>query len=214
MGLGLDNRRRFLSSVRFECEPNIRFGNRRERSSAGAVWSTNWLHNCQRGCVVLLQEIRFKEGWVKMTISTVRARYLIGSSCLHQVIFHTSWLKKTSARSVWWTRQIVTSWRLHCTVKLSKDNSPSSLMDHMRKHHQDEYNTMVVINDSQWQGSITDGFHRTVERASCARVVCQFFCSSEYRPQSNHTKCYRDQLLGMVQVSRCMRVHHRTIWLL
>ena len=27
--------------------------------------------------------------------------------------------------------------RLHCTVKLGEDNSPSSLMDHMRVHHQD-----------------------------------------------------------------------------
>ena len=32
--------------------------------------------------------------------------------------------------------------RLYCTVKLGKDNSPSSLMDHMRIHHQDEYNAV------------------------------------------------------------------------
>ena len=36
--------------------------------------------------------------------------------------------------------------RLHCTVKLGNDNSPSSLMDHMRIHHQDEYNAVVVAN--------------------------------------------------------------------
>ena len=36
--------------------------------------------------------------------------------------------------------------RLQCTVKLGTDNSPSSLMDHMRIHHQDEYNAVVVAN--------------------------------------------------------------------
>ena len=35
---------------------------------------------------------------------------------------------------------------LHCTVKMGKDNSPSSLMDHMRIHHQDEFNAVVVAN--------------------------------------------------------------------
>ena len=32
--------------------------------------------------------------------------------------------------------------RLQCTVKLVKDDSPSLLMDHMRIHHQDEYNAV------------------------------------------------------------------------
>jgi hypothetical protein len=36
--------------------------------------------------------------------------------------------------------------RRHCTVKWGKDNSPSSLMDHMRIHHQDEFNAVVVAN--------------------------------------------------------------------
>jgi hypothetical protein len=37
--------------------------------------------------------------------------------------------------------------RRHCTVKLGKDASPSSLMDHMRIHHQDEFNAVAVAND-------------------------------------------------------------------
>jgi hypothetical protein len=36
--------------------------------------------------------------------------------------------------------------RRHCTVKLGKDASPSSLMDHMRIHHQDDFNAVVVAN--------------------------------------------------------------------
>jgi hypothetical protein len=32
----------------------------------------------------------------------------------------------------------------HATVKLGKDNSPSSLMDHLRIHHLQEYNAVVV----------------------------------------------------------------------
>jgi hypothetical protein len=36
--------------------------------------------------------------------------------------------------------------RLQCTVKLGKDNSPSSVMNYMRIHHQDEYNAVVVAN--------------------------------------------------------------------
>ncbi len=32
----------------------------------------------------------------------------------------------------------------HATVKLGKDNSPSSLMDHLRIHHLQEYNSVAV----------------------------------------------------------------------
>ena len=33
----------------------------------------------------------------------------------------------------------------HCTVKMGKDNSPSSLLDHMRIHHLEEFNSVVLV---------------------------------------------------------------------
>jgi hypothetical protein len=36
--------------------------------------------------------------------------------------------------------------RAHCTVKLGKDNSPSSMMDHLRIHHLVEFDTVAVAN--------------------------------------------------------------------
>jgi hypothetical protein len=36
--------------------------------------------------------------------------------------------------------------RGYWTVKFGKDNSPSSMMDHLRIHHQDEFNTVVLPN--------------------------------------------------------------------
>jgi hypothetical protein len=36
--------------------------------------------------------------------------------------------------------------RAHCTVKLGKDNSPSSMMDHLRIHHRDELDGNVTAS--------------------------------------------------------------------
>jgi hypothetical protein len=36
--------------------------------------------------------------------------------------------------------------RRHCTVKLGKDNSPSSMMDHLRIHHLVEFDAVAVAN--------------------------------------------------------------------
>jgi len=36
--------------------------------------------------------------------------------------------------------------RAHCTVKLGKDNSPSSMMDHLRIHHLVEFDAVTVAN--------------------------------------------------------------------
>ena len=36
--------------------------------------------------------------------------------------------------------------RAYCTVKLGKDNSPSSMMDHLRIHHRDEFDAVAVAN--------------------------------------------------------------------
>ena len=36
--------------------------------------------------------------------------------------------------------------RAHCTVKLGKDNSPSSMMDHLRIHHLVEFDAVAVAN--------------------------------------------------------------------
>jgi len=35
--------------------------------------------------------------------------------------------------------------RLHSTVLLGKDNSPSSLMDHLRIHHREQHDEVVVV---------------------------------------------------------------------
>jgi hypothetical protein len=37
--------------------------------------------------------------------------------------------------------------RRYCTVKFGKDVSPSSMIDHMRINHQDEFNAVAVAND-------------------------------------------------------------------
>ena len=37
--------------------------------------------------------------------------------------------------------------RLHCTVKMGKDNSPSSLLDHMRIYHLEEFNAVVLATN-------------------------------------------------------------------
>jgi len=39
--------------------------------------------------------------------------------------------------------------RRHCTVKLGHDNSPPSMMDHLRIHHQDEFDAVVVANSKR-----------------------------------------------------------------
>jgi hypothetical protein len=36
--------------------------------------------------------------------------------------------------------------RRHCTVKLGKDKSPTSMMDHLRNHHREEFDAVVVAN--------------------------------------------------------------------
>ena len=36
--------------------------------------------------------------------------------------------------------------RAYCTVRLGKDNSPSSMMDHLRIHHRDEFDAVAVAN--------------------------------------------------------------------
>ena len=38
----------------------------------------------------------------------------------------------------------------YATVKLGKDNSPSSLMDHMGIHHLQECNAVVVANTKKY----------------------------------------------------------------
>jgi hypothetical protein len=39
--------------------------------------------------------------------------------------------------------------RRHCTVKMGKDNSPSSLLDHMRIHHLEEFNAVVLATNKR-----------------------------------------------------------------
>ena len=34
--------------------------------------------------------------------------------------------------------------RRYCTVKLDKDKSPTSMLDHLRNHHREEFDTVVV----------------------------------------------------------------------
>jgi hypothetical protein len=39
--------------------------------------------------------------------------------------------------------------RVYCTVRLDKDNSPSSMMDHLRIHHRGEFDAVAVANSKE-----------------------------------------------------------------
>ena len=63
--------------------------------------------------------------------------------------------------------------RLNVTVKFGKENSPSSLMDHMRIHHHQEYITVVVVNIKNlffFFGGFVTLFH-------CSIILCVWILS-------------------------------------
>ena len=49
--------------------------------------------------------------------------------------------------------------RRHCTVKLGKDKSPTSMMDHLRNHHREEFDAVVVANTRGLSASVLGEGH-------------------------------------------------------
>jgi hypothetical protein len=90
--------------------------------------------------------------------------------------------------------------RLHCTVKLGKDNSPSSLMDHMRVHHQDETMQLLLPIARDYHCRLSPRSGKNLVGASCSAIL--LFVRAQTTAQAHQVL---HQVLGMVQVPRCTR---------
>ena len=60
--------------------------------------------------------------------------------------------------------------RLYVTVKFGNDNSPSSLMDHMRKYHQKEFNEVVLGQHQETLGQHLEVFGQCEQTLFRSRI--------------------------------------------